>query len=391
MRQHAVQKAWATEYFHSPALNDVLYCNALPAPVRTGRLEFLLDMLTPATDIDRALIRAFFLTTSWGGPPGKRPLFVFSTRDPGGDRSAGRASGKSSIPHINGRIRGGYLSISRKQDRDRLFSDLLSPHGLGIRLVLLDNVKGLKFSSADIEAMITAPTIDGHVNYVGHGARPNYLTYAMTANEPMLSSDFASRSVPIELGPSNKSAAWDEQMDAMLSDRSFLDGLDSDIAWYLAQPTSGYVDDPAERWPLWWKYVGLPACGSVEMLVRVRNEVKNRRGDLDGDQASRDAIATAVRELLSKVGWSNTDQIVAFLPVPVLALFWPGSSAACFVPASPGNGWGPAPGISSAKEWAANGREARPRATGGSGAVQFVVGVGRRPARKRTAALGSRF
>ena len=92
-------------------------------------------------------------------------------------------------------------------------SDLLSPHGLGVRLVLLDNIKALKFSSADIESMVTAPTIDGHVLHVGHGSRPNYLTYALTANEPMLSTDLASRAIPIEVRPSRKSAAWDERTD----------------------------------------------------------------------------------------------------------------------------------------------------------------------------------
>jgi hypothetical protein len=311
--QQAPRSEWATEYFHFPIPTGVLYVNSSPTPRSTGALDRLLAFFRPFTPADRVLLKAFFLTLFWGGPPGKRPLFVFSTGGAAADAEAGRGAGKSTVVHVGGALCGGYLTLARQQDRDRLLSDLLSPHGLGIRLVVMDNIKALKFSSEDIEQLITATVIDGHAMYVGHDARPNYVTYCMTANEPCLSSDLASRCIPVELGRAPKSAAWDEELGRLLGDRAFIEELNADIAWHLSRPTEGYTDDPNDRWAMWWKCVGYPACGSPDVLRHVREVVRERRGEVDGDRVGREAAADAVRDLLRGRAIADPDGIAAFL------------------------------------------------------------------------------
>jgi hypothetical protein len=318
VRQLAHRAEWASETFHTPMLADVVYVNPMPEPRRTGALDRLLEVFAPATPEDRVLIEAFILTLFWGGPVGKRPLFVFSTAGAGADPAAGRGSGKSTVAHVGGRLCGGHLSVGGKRDGDRLVSDLLSPHGLGVRLVLMDNVKSLKFSSAEIEALITAPVIDGHVLYAGHGSRPNYVTYALTANEPVLSTDLASRAIPIEVAPTRKSAAWDEQLEGLLGNPAWRDALFSDVAWHLVQPPAGYTDDADDRWPLWWKHVGYAACRTPDVLDRVRRAVRERRTAVDGDRAARDALTDALTDALSEAGVEDPAGSVVFVPVPVL-------------------------------------------------------------------------
>ena len=319
VRQHATPFGWATDSFHVPCLQDVVYVNPAPAPAKTGALDELVDLFSPHTPADRRLLKALFLTPFWGGPPGKRPLFAVTTADTGADRHRGRGSGKSTVAHVAGRLAGGYLSVSRRQDRDRLVSDLLSPQGPAARVVLMDNVKALKFSSEDLEAMVTATTIDGHVMYGGHGSRPNYMTYILTANEPSLSTDFASRAVPIEVRPSKKSAAWDERLEGLLADPVFLERLYADIAYHLLLPPERYVDDPDDRWPLWWKHVGLAACGTPEALAEARAVVRERRGELDADRATVEALAEAIRDLLLRARVPDPDKSVVFLATAVFA------------------------------------------------------------------------
>ena len=141
----------------------------------------------------------------------------------------------------------------------------------------------------------------------------------MTANEPCVSTDLASRAILVELRQPAKSAAWDERLEALLADPAFLAAFHADVAWHLAQRPAGYTDDPTDRWALWWMHVGFPACGSADVLHRVREVVRERRGDVDGDRAGREDLAAAIWEVVRAATFHHPDGVVAFLPAAVLA------------------------------------------------------------------------
>ncbi len=94
---------------------------------------------------------------------------------------------------------GGHVDVRPGEDIDRLMTRLLSPAALDRRVVLLDNVKTLKFSWADLEALITSDIISGRRLYAGEGRRPNSLLWCITLNRAGLSKDLAQRVVIIRL------------------------------------------------------------------------------------------------------------------------------------------------------------------------------------------------
>src|SRR5262249_50260791 len=153
------------------------------------------------------------------------------------------------------------------------------------------NVKALKFSSQFVEALITADEVDGHRLFEGHARRPNLLTYALTANEPMLSKDLASRSVPVYVRQARKSPAWDMKMQAMLPDQHFLRELYADVGWHLQLPVKGPEGGPDQaagsvaydRWALWWREVASRVCQDDAHFEAVLAAVNRRRGDVDAD------------------------------------------------------------------------------------------------------------
>ena len=89
-------------------------------------------------------------------------------------------------------------------------SRLLSSDGASKRVVLLDNVKSFKFSWAELESLITAPTISGRKLYIGEGQRPNNITFILTLNGVSLSTDLAQRCVIVKLKKPDFSGDWEE-------------------------------------------------------------------------------------------------------------------------------------------------------------------------------------
>jgi hypothetical protein len=95
VRQRLPRFAWATYYPHFPPIPGVLYLCEIPTARQTGALDALIDRFRPATAEDRTLLKAFICTLCWGGPPGKRPLYVF-TGVPD-DLKRGRGTGKTAL------------------------------------------------------------------------------------------------------------------------------------------------------------------------------------------------------------------------------------------------------------------------------------------------------
>src|SRR5262249_1067430 len=143
-------------------------------------LDKFVGMFNPATDADQVLLKAMFVTLLWGGPPGRRPAFLVRALD--GDRDAGRGAGKSTVAELMGLLFGKYVAVETGKDVPDLKTGLLSADSAGKRLVLWDNVKSDRISSADLEGLITADTVSGRKLYAGEGSRPNRFTYVLTVN-----------------------------------------------------------------------------------------------------------------------------------------------------------------------------------------------------------------
>ncbi len=143
-----------------------------------------------------------FLSAFWGGPPGQRPAYLIESVDD--DGKGGRGVGKSKLAQAVAALAGGHIDARPGEDIDKLMTRLLSAAALDRRVALLDNVKTLRFSWADLEALITADVISGRALYVGEGRRLNTLLWIITLNQASLSRDMAQRVVPVRLKGSDK-------------------------------------------------------------------------------------------------------------------------------------------------------------------------------------------
>ena len=284
---------------HVPQREDLYYFERdLPEP--TGKvLARFLDLFNPATKWDRFLIEAMILTGMWGGAPGKRPAFVITS-------DHGRGSGKTSTAQAIARVYGGVIGVKAGDGWDQLQQRLLDPSTASKRYTLIDNLKN-RLSSAEFEAMITEPTINGKRMYVGDGERVNLLTWIFTANTPSLSNDLASRSVVIKVGQADHSVDFEAEVKDILDHHH--DQLLSDIKARLEEPVSGQVTDHADRWQAWQRAV-LTRFEEADELARI---VQERRGEVDDDIAMSEEWNRATREILEKNG-HNPDTIKTVIP-----------------------------------------------------------------------------
>jgi hypothetical protein len=155
---------------HEPPINGIYYRCDAPKTGNGSHLRTLLDRFRPETTIDRYLIQSAFMTAFWGGPPGCRPIFVVTSDD-------GRGVGKSQIPQLVGHLCNGMIDASPTDDIEDIKTRMLTPTARTKRVALLDNVKSLRFSWGELEALVTNPIISGRQLYVGEGQRPNLLTW----------------------------------------------------------------------------------------------------------------------------------------------------------------------------------------------------------------------
>jgi hypothetical protein len=207
----------AIELFpHHPLLPRTYYMHPQPVGGDGAALRELLGIFTPATLVDFDLLKAFFLSLFWGGAPGARPAWLFTSDD---DPQGGRGVGKSTVAKLGARLVGGHIDLATNERMTDVITRLLSPDALERRLVLLDNVKSLKFSWAELEALITTDSVSGHRLYHGEGRRPNTLTVCITLNGASLSRDLAKRCVIVKLKRPQYRAAWEEDAIRLIESR----------------------------------------------------------------------------------------------------------------------------------------------------------------------------
>jgi hypothetical protein len=170
--QQTVENHDAVESFpHHPKMDRTFYLHPSPQGGNGKMLEQFMERFCPATLVDHDLILAFILTLFWGGHPGQRPAFLFTTEE--GEAEGGRGVGKTTTAEIGAKRVGGALSIRPSAKWDEITTRLLSTDGLTRRVVLIDNIKSLKLSWAELEALVTCEIISGKRLYLGEGRRPN--------------------------------------------------------------------------------------------------------------------------------------------------------------------------------------------------------------------------
>mgnify|MGYP006908261208 CR=1 FL=1 len=288
---------------HEPLMQDHYYACEIPEPGDGTALRGLVDRYAPETDIDGDLISAMFVTPTWGGPCGARPAFLIQS-------DHGRGSGKSKLASHVGYLHGGAIELSSNEDAAVLKQRLLSPEGLTKRIASLDNVKSMRFSWAELEALITAPVVSGKRLYVGESRRPNNLTFVITMNGPSLSKDIAQRCVIVKLARPKHSATGEEET------RAYIDkhrrAIIADCIVVLKSPRSPLAK--YSRWGAWEHDVlsRLPEPSDAQQVILERQAI----ADADDDEAG--LIQDYFRGQLLEYAY-DADRDAVFIPSKVAA------------------------------------------------------------------------
>jgi hypothetical protein len=294
---------------HFPAVPGYCYLHQDVSPGDGSKLAGLLDMFFPATPEDRELIKAFFLTLFWGGPPGARPMFAIL---PDGE-SHGQGTGKTTLVKAAAELVGGSIDFSKPPDSaDEVQKRLLSDGAKDIRLVLMDNVKVALFHWDELEILITAKTISGRKLYEGEGRRPNSLVYVLTSNDTRVGRDMAERVRVIRLMKPTYTAEWESNLFSYLE--NFRWGIIQDIAAEFAKSAQN-VAEPT-RWAAWDKEV----LGRVGNPDACQDLIKKRLDDLNDSETEVEYVRDHIMEQLKLHEYRPGRDV--FFVVPSIMVPW---------------------------------------------------------------------
>ncbi len=293
---------------HWPSMPATFYMH--PTPAGDGRsLDELLHRYCPATDTDCDLILAFLLSLFWGGQPGQRPAWLFTAED-GDDPQKGRGVGKTKLAEGGAELTGGAIMLSPNEEYQSIMTRLLSPDAITRRVALIDNIKTLKFSWAELESLITCQTISGKRLYHGEGRRPNTLTWILTLNGASLSKDMAQRCVIVKLQRPQRQPRWEEETLAFIRERRWQ--IIGDIIAELQRPT-----DPMKRHSRWgaWEDAVLAKVGDPGEAQKV---IEERQGVVDDDAGEAALVRAAFADDLRDRG-HTPERAHVFIPSKVAA------------------------------------------------------------------------
>lgn len=297
-------------YPHEPQLAGHYYHHPEVVPGDGTALTELVCRFSPATDLDGDLIRLFFLSMCWGGPPGKRPIFVIESA--GKSKEGGRGAGKTTLASFAAALVGGYVLISPGEQIKDIHARLLSPEGMVRRVGLIDNLKSLRFSNSDLEGLVTSEVISGRQLFTGEGRRPNTLQWVITSNMPSLSKDLAQRSVIIRVLRPVYDPRWQRDVAAFVAENRWK--IVGDCLAELRK--AGQLPDEHQftRWSEWEQEVLAKAAEPARLAA----EITHRQGLLDDDREQSCEVADAVREVIRTRGFDpDTDRVL----VPSQVLF----------------------------------------------------------------------
>jgi hypothetical protein len=288
---------------HEPIVAGHYYTCRQYEPGDGSRLRELIARFNPETPLDADLIQAAFMTPGWGGPPGCRPCFVITS-------DAGRGVGKSTLASMIGLLWGGVLQFSHNEDANKIKTRLLSADALTHRVALLDNVKSLKFSWAELEGMITAPEVGGYRLYVGEATRPNTLTWFITLNGASLSTDMAQRAVIVKILRPKRTGTWEEDTRHFIE--THRDTLLSDVIGSLRGER--FPLDAFSRWATWEKDIlqRLPEPAEAQRVIL------ERQSTVDVEEEEAGILEDYFREQLRELSFQPEDERV-FMPSMIVA------------------------------------------------------------------------
>ena len=302
-------EATATDYRgvetlpHEPPIPGFYYACGRPGRGDGRRLAELLDRFSPATETDRDLILAMFLTPLWGGDGGCRPAFLVTA-------DTGRGAGKSRLVRMLGNLYGGQVELAQGEDFGRLKGRLLSAEAVTMRVAVLDNVKSPRFSWGELEGLMTAATVSGWRLYHGEASRPNVLTYCITLNGAALSTDVAQRCVIVKVTRPTFSGSWEEET------VKFIERHRAAIFADLAEVLRSDRRPPPtfSRWGSWEKDV-LSRLADPAAAQRV---ILERQGEANVEEEEAEIITDLFADRLRSAGYSpETDRV--FVPNEITA------------------------------------------------------------------------
>jgi hypothetical protein len=293
---------------HFPPMPAVYYMHRTPEGGDGQALARFVARFRPAEPVDAQLIRALLLTLFWGGSPGQRPAFLIEGE--ADDPQGGRGLGKSTLAQMAAALAGGHIDARPGEDIDKLMTRVLSKDALHLRAALLDNVKTLRFSWADLEALITTDVISGRKLYVGEGRRPNTLTWLITLNGASLSRDMAQRVVPIAVRWPPFDATWEDDTKALLARERW--AIVGDLLALLQREVPKL--ERYSRWSAWEQGV----LSRVEDPAACQEAIARRQQARDDDTAEADIIREGFAEELRRRR-HDPDREAVWIPARVAA------------------------------------------------------------------------
>jgi hypothetical protein len=308
LQQTTENYATVESFPHWPSLPHTYYMHPKPSGGDGKALADLLQRFHPAGLVDTELVRAFFLSLFWGGEAGQRPAWLFTSED--GDPYGGRGVGKSKVVQMAARLVGGHIDGSPNEPIQALVTRLLSAEGMRRRLVLLDNIKTLRFSWAELEGLITTDVISGHRLYAGEGRRPNTLTYCLTLNGATLSRDMAQRCVIVKMARPAHDGNWEADTIALIDSKRW--DIVGDVLAALKAQAPALPQN--SRWGAWENDV-LARVGNPAECLRV---IAERQSEVDEDTAEADVVRQAFIEELRLRG-HDPEQETVWIPSAILA------------------------------------------------------------------------
>ena len=287
LQQSAIEYKAVENSPHEPPIDGHYYaCGEYPDS-DGSHLEWLLDRFCVDQRADRDLILLMMATVFWGGGGGQRPAFMITAN--------GTGAGKTTLASVVAELAGGMISVGQRDSMREITERMLTAEGRDKRILFVDNIKATRFSSAEIEALVTSPTISGRALYIGEAQRPNTLTWVMTMNGVGLSKDIADRVVVVRLKRPEYSGTWADETMAFV--RLHRREIICDLLTFLRGPKDDL--NAATRWGAWNDGV-LCRLSLPEDAAALIHE-RQRESDVDGDEAS--LVQDYFRDRLSECGY----------------------------------------------------------------------------------------
>jgi hypothetical protein len=273
---------------HQPPLAGVEYlCDDDMGEENHGALDELVDFWKPSTKHDRSLILAAFCTPFWGGAGGARP--AISIESDGTDH--GRGIGKSQLMYAIANVAGGHIDCSLKEDIANVKKRLLT-EGTKASVVAFDNCKASRISSAELEGLITAPTVSGWKPHLGNAEISNLLTYVFTMNDAAFSTDMSTRSARIMLARQIADSRWQGKLDAFLQ-RARAEIVNDCIYYLRAEPREQLTYIRFSK----WQHDVLSRIDGSDEVARI---LKARQIEVDADAEASGDYSGAIQYRLGE-------------------------------------------------------------------------------------------